>query len=95
MTPWMPPRGDQRSKHHIFATRRHRLGHNSDPGTVCQEGTRSAGVMRTRKHIAILNGGRIAEQGTAEQIMSASPHEYTSALIADTPDFEPARAVGG
>ncbi|WP_017612290.1 ABC transporter ATP-binding protein [Nocardiopsis salina] len=50
-------------------------------------------VSNIAERVAILQGGRVAEQGTVGQIMSAPEHGYTRALIADTPDFEPAAAI--
>ncbi|MBR8743672.1 ABC transporter ATP-binding protein [Nocardiopsis sp. MG754419] len=45
-------------------------------------------VSNIADRVAILNQGEIVEYGTVGQVMSAPEHEYTRALIADTPDFE-------
>ncbi|MEU3308459.1 ABC transporter ATP-binding protein [Nocardiopsis sp. NPDC006832] len=45
-------------------------------------------VSNIADRVAILNGGKIVEYGPVGQVMSTPEHEYTRALIADTPDFE-------
>ena len=45
-------------------------------------------VSNIADRVAVLNKGRIVEYGPVGQVMSAPEHEYTRALIADTPDFE-------
>ncbi|GHC75340.1 ABC transporter ATP-binding protein [Nocardiopsis terrae] len=45
-------------------------------------------VSNIADRVAILNKGEIVEYGPVGQVMSAPEHEYTRALIADTPDFE-------
>ncbi|MGW5878908.1 ABC transporter ATP-binding protein [Nocardiopsis terrae] len=45
-------------------------------------------VSNIADRVAILNKGEIVEYGPVGQVMSAPKHEYTRALIADTPDFE-------
>lgn len=45
-------------------------------------------VSNIADRVAILNGGEIVEYGPVGQVMSTPEHEYTRALIADTPDFE-------
>ena len=45
-------------------------------------------VSNIADRVAILNEGKIVEYGPVGQVMSAPEHEYTRALIADTPDFE-------
>ena len=45
-------------------------------------------VSNIADRVAILNKGRIVEYGPVGEVMSAPEHEYTRALIADTPDFE-------
>ena len=45
-------------------------------------------VSNIADRVAVLNKGRIVEYGPVGEVMSAPEHEYTRALIADTPDFE-------
>ncbi|SIO87260.1 ABC transporter ATP-binding protein [Nocardiopsis sp. JB363] len=45
-------------------------------------------VSNIADRVAILNAGVIVEYGPVGRVMSAPEHEYTRALIADTPDFE-------
>ncbi|GAB3699522.1 ABC transporter ATP-binding protein [Nocardiopsis oceani] len=45
-------------------------------------------VSNIAERVAILNKGEIVEYGPVGQVMSSPQHEYTRALIADTPDFE-------
>ncbi|MFD6952488.1 peptide ABC transporter ATP-binding protein [Nocardiopsis sp. TSRI0078] len=49
-------------------------------------------VSNIAQRVAVLNRGRIVEYGPVGRVMSAPEHEYTRALIADTPDFRPALA---
>jgi peptide/nickel transport system ATP-binding protein len=44
-------------------------------------------VSNIAERVAVLNQGRIVEYGPVGRVMSAPEHEYTRALIADTPDF--------
>jgi peptide/nickel transport system ATP-binding protein len=43
-------------------------------------------VGQVANRIAVMYAGRIVEQGTAEQILSAPRHPYTRGLVASTPD---------
>ncbi|WP_017542609.1 ABC transporter ATP-binding protein [Nocardiopsis prasina] len=45
-------------------------------------------VSNIAERVAILNRGEIVEYGPVGEVMSSPRHEYTRALIADTPDFE-------
>nr|WP_051072953.1 ABC transporter ATP-binding protein [Nocardiopsis valliformis] len=45
-------------------------------------------VSNIADRVAILNKGEIVEYGPVGEVMSSPQHEYTRALIADTPDFE-------
>ncbi|MYR31829.1 nickel ABC transporter ATP-binding protein NikE [Nocardiopsis alba] len=45
-------------------------------------------VSNIADRVAILNKGEIVEYGPVGTVMSSPEHEYTRALIADTPDFE-------
>ncbi len=45
-------------------------------------------VSNIAERVAILHQGRIVEHGSVGKVMSAPEHEYTRALITDTPDFE-------
>lgn len=45
-------------------------------------------VSNIADRVAILNRGEIVEYGPVGEVMSSPQHEYTRALIADTPDFE-------
>ncbi|PSK89158.1 peptide/nickel transport system ATP-binding protein [Murinocardiopsis flavida] len=45
-------------------------------------------VSNIAQYVAILNSGRIVEYGPVGTVLSDPQHEYTRALIADTPDFE-------
>ncbi|GAB3494138.1 ABC transporter ATP-binding protein [Nocardiopsis coralliicola] len=45
-------------------------------------------VSNIAQKVAILNKGEIVEYGPVGRVMSSPEHDYTRALIADTPDFE-------
>ncbi|MFJ9555176.1 ABC transporter ATP-binding protein [Nocardiopsis sp. NPDC101807] len=45
-------------------------------------------VSNIAQRVAVLHRGAIVEQGPVGRVMSSPEHEYTRALIADTPDFE-------
>ncbi|MFW5416826.1 ABC transporter ATP-binding protein [Nocardiopsis sp. CNT-189] len=45
-------------------------------------------VSNIAQKVAVLNKGEIVEYGPVGEVMSAPVHDYTRALIADTPDFE-------
>ncbi|WP_150238898.1 ABC transporter ATP-binding protein [Nocardiopsis quinghaiensis] len=49
-------------------------------------------VSNIAQRVAVLDQGRIVEYGPVGRVMSAPEHEYTRALISDTPDFQPALA---
>ncbi|TQN32469.1 peptide/nickel transport system ATP-binding protein [Haloactinospora alba] len=46
-------------------------------------------VSNIAQRVAVLSQGRIVEHGPVGEVMSDPQHEYTRALIADTPDFAP------
>ena len=55
-------------------------------------------VGQIASRIAVMYAGRIVEEGTAEQILSAPRHPYTRGLVASTPDHLQPRileAMGG
>ena len=45
-------------------------------------------VSNIAQKVAVLNKGEIVEYGHVGEVMARPRHEYTRALIADTPDFE-------
>jgi peptide/nickel transport system ATP-binding protein len=45
-------------------------------------------VSNIAQRVAVLNSGEIVEYGPVGTVMSRPEHDYTRALIADTPDFE-------
>ncbi|OLT28124.1 peptide ABC transporter ATP-binding protein [Nocardiopsis sp. CNR-923] len=50
-------------------------------------------VSNIAQRVAVLNQGRIVEYGPVGRVMAEPRHEYTRALIADTPDFQPSFAA--
>jgi peptide/nickel transport system ATP-binding protein len=44
-------------------------------------------VRNIAQSVAVLERGRIVEHGPVVRVFAAPQHEYTRALIADTPDF--------
>ncbi|MFL1378745.1 ABC transporter ATP-binding protein [Nocardiopsis protaetiae] len=46
-------------------------------------------VSNIAQQVAVLERGRIVEYGPVGRVMSEPRHEYTRALLADTPDFAP------
>ena len=46
-------------------------------------------VSNIAQRVAVLERGRIVEYGPVGRVMSAPEHEYTRALLNDTPDFAP------
>lgn len=49
-------------------------------------------VSNIAQQVAVLNKGRIVEYGPVGEVVSAPQHDYTRALIADTPVFGDAAA---
>jgi microcin C transport system ATP-binding protein len=49
-------------------------------------------VKKIAERVCVMQGGRIVEQGSVEEIFNAPKHAYTRALIAAEPKGEPAQA---
>jgi peptide/nickel transport system ATP-binding protein len=56
--------------------------------------THNLALIRTiAEEVAVMNGGRIVEYGTVDQVLDAPQDEYTKSLLADTPSLEAALAA--
>ncbi|MER5389287.1 ABC transporter ATP-binding protein [Saccharopolyspora sp. NPDC002686] len=45
-------------------------------------------VRNIAQQVAVLQGGRIVEHSSADELFAAPQHEYTQSLLADAPNFE-------
>ena len=51
--------------------------------------THNLAVVEYLAHeVAVMTGGRIVEQGTAQQVLGAPRHDYTRALLAAVPKVD-------
>jgi peptide/nickel transport system ATP-binding protein len=56
--------------------------------------THNLALIRTiAEEVAVMNGGRIVEYGTVDQVLDAPQDSYTKSLLADTPSLEAALAA--